>query len=38
MENKADLMSERILNFAAAIEKIIRTNNKNQLKNPKFTF
>jgi hypothetical protein len=27
MENKADLMSERLLNFAAAIEKIIRTNN-----------
>jgi len=32
MENKADFGSERPLNFAAAIEKIIRTSNKNQLK------
>jgi hypothetical protein len=32
MENKADFGSERPLNFVAAVEKIARTSNKNQLK------
>jgi four helix bundle protein len=31
MENKADLMSERLLNFAAAVVKIVRKTFSNQI-------